>query len=235
LIKHTRRLHRGRRRREAGLTLIEGPSVFGHFVASGGVPEHVLVVEADDASRNLCTERGWTPVLVTPEVLVAVGDTVQPQSPVAVIPIPDTASVRNRDTLVLVDISDPGNVGTMIRSAAAFGWDLAVFGDTADPWSPKVLRAGVRSHFSSHISIFGHPFERSQMGDLDVVASVVSGGHPPERLGRPIALLVGSEAHGLPTSVLQDADRTIMLKMPGGTESLNAAVSGSILMYALAR
>jgi len=134
----------------------------------------------------------------------------------------------------MIDISDPGNVGTMIRSAAAFGWDLAVFGQTADPWSPKVLRAGAGNHFSSHIAVSDHPFDRSKMHDLDVVASVVSGGLPPNRLDRPMALLVGSEAHGLHGSVLEQVDRTVSLPMPGGTESLNAAIAASILMYALA-
>jgi len=173
-------------------------------------------------------------VLVTPEILVAVGDTVQPRSPVSVIPIPATPAVRDKDTLVMVDISDPGNVGTMIRSADAFGWDLAAVGQTADPWSPKVLRAGAGAHFTSRISVSDHPFDETPMPGLDVVASVVSGGPAPQRLDRPIALLVGSEAHGLAARTLEHADRTVSLAMPGGTESLNAAIAASILMYALA-
>ena len=233
LIKKLKTLHRTRGRRDSGLTLVEGPTVFAQMAAAGVVPETVLVVENDSTTMELCRTRGWTAVVVPAEILTAASDTMHPQSPIAAIAIPDTGPMRSRDTLILMDISDPGNVGTMFRSAAAFGWDVSVSGATADPWSPKALRAGVGSHFDLHLSTSADPISEAHAAGLEILASVVKRGGQVVRSDRPIALLVGSEAHGLPDEIAELADRHITLAMPGGVESLNAAVAASVLMYAL--
>jgi len=216
LIKRTRTLHRSRGRRSAGLTLVEGPIVFSQMAASGVILETILTIEDDNETVALCRTQGWTPTLVSREVLAAASDTLHPQSPVVAIRIPESGAMRERDTLLLMDISDPGNVGTMIRSAAAFGWDVCTSGTTADPWSPKVLRDEARS-----------------LG-LEIVASVVTGGDQPTGTDRPIALMVGSESHGLFQGDVSAADRRVTLSMDGGVESLNAGEAASILMYLLA-
>jgi TrmH family RNA methyltransferase len=182
---------------------------------------------------ELCRTRGWTAVVVPQEILTSASDTMHPQSPIASIAVPDTGLMRSRDTLILRDISDPGNVGTMFRSAAAFGWDVCVSGSTTDPWSPKALRAGVGSHFGLHLSSSVDPIVEAHAAGLEILAAVVTGGGQVIRSDRPIALLVGSEAHGLPDEVARLADRLITLSLPGGVESLNAAVAASVLMYAL--
>lgn len=233
LIKRIKRLHRGRGRREAGHTLVEGPAVFAEMVVAGVVPEAIIATMSDEATMDLCESRGWTPSLVTTEVLLSAGDAEHPQSPVAVIRIPDRVAIRGRDTLILDDIADPGNVGTMIRSAAAFGWDVCISGSTADPWSPKVVRAGVGSHFGMYISSSNDPMADAHDTGLELVATVVAGGGDPVRGDRRIALLIGSEAHGLSVEDTAKADRTVTLSMPGEAESLNAAVAASILMYVL--
>ncbi len=233
LVKRIKKLHRARGRREAGLTLVEGPTVFAQMVGAGVSPETVIVSKSDEVTMDLCESHGWTPTIVTDEVLTSVGDAVHPQSPVVVIRIPDRTAIRSRDTLILNDIADPGNIGTLIRSAAAFGWDVCVSGTTADPWSPKVVRAGVGSHFGMHISSSDDPIADAHEMGLDLVATVVSGGGEPVRSERRIGLLIGSEARGLSEGDIEKADRTVTLSMPGEAESLNAGVAASILMYVL--
>jgi TrmH family RNA methyltransferase len=233
LIKRIRGLHRQRGRRREGLTIVEGPILFGQMAGAGVTPEVILMLEDDDETLALCENRGWEPIAVSVEVLASAGDTVQPQSPVAAVPIPEAADIRWRDTLFLIDISDPGNTGTMIRSAAAFGWDVCISGSAADPWSPKVLRAGAGSHFDVHLAASSDPVAEARDAGLEVVASVVTGGGQPDRGNRPIALMIGSEAHGLSTGTAALADRALTIPMSGSVESLNAGVAASLLMYLL--
>lgn len=234
LVKQFKLLHRVRRRREAGLTIAEGPTVFGLAAAAGVVPEVIFALESDTETARICDQHGWVLTLVTPEILKTAADTVQPRSPVAIVSVPSSVPMRFRDTLIISDVSDPGNVGTMIRSAAAFGWDVCTTGATADPWSPKVLRAGAGSHFGVHLSTSPDPIFGAHELGLEVVATVASGGDPPKRGETLIALLIGSEAHGLSPRDRERSDRLLTLSMPGKTESLNAAVAASIAMYALA-
>lgn len=233
LIKRVRTLHRARGRRSAGRTFIEGPIVFSQIAVAGVVPETVIATADDVETLELCRTYGWAPVVASREVLAAASDTVHPQSPIAVIPVPVPELMRGRDTLVLVDVSDPGNVGTMIRSAAAFGWDVCVSGATADPWSPKVLRAGAGGHFNVYFSSSADPVADGRACGLEIMASTVSGGRSARRGNQRIALLVGSEAHGLSEDCVAAADELVTLPMAQGVESLNAGVAASILMYGL--
>ncbi|GMQ93173.1 MAG: RNA methyltransferase [Acidimicrobiia bacterium] len=233
LIKQFKKLHRARRRREAAQTIVEGSNVFGLAIGAGIKPVAVLVLEEDKVTRELAADRGFPIMVVTEEVMKAAADSANPQGPVALIDVPAAGSIRPRDTLVLRDIADPGNVGTMIRSAAAFGWDVCVSGSTADAWSPKVLRSGVGTHFGVHLASTDNPVLDAHAVGLEVIATVVADGGESLRGDRPIALMIGSETHGLSRSDIEQADRTVTLNMPGAIESLNAAVAGSILMYTL--
>jgi TrmH family RNA methyltransferase len=233
LIKRIRTLHRARGRRSAALTLVEGPTAFTQMAAAGVSPEVIIAVEDDAETAALCSRYGWTPVLVSAEILESAGDTVHPQSPIAVIQVPKPSTLRGRNTLILVDVSDPGNVGSMIRSASAFGWDVCISGDTADPWSPKVLRSAVGTHFDVHLSASTEPVLDGRECGLEIVATVVAGGGHPDRGDRAIGLLIGSEAHGLPEEMTVAADRKVTLSISNGVESLNAGVAASILMYVL--
>lgn len=234
VVKSFRRLHRPKGRIEEFATIIEGPTIFREAVGAGVEIQSVLVEKGDIATIEICEARGLSSELVTAEVLAAASDTVHPQSPVVMIAQPRPDRMHFRDTLVLRDIGDPGNVGTMIRSAAAFGWDVCVTGDSAHPWSPKVIRAGAGAHFRVHLSFSSDPIADARELGLDIAASVVSGGAAPGRGNHPMALLVGSEAHGLSPIDIEASDSLITIPIAAHTESLNAAVAASILMYALA-
>lgn len=232
-IKAFKRLHRARGRSEAMATLIEGPTVFREALDADVEFRSVLVEKGDDVVLELCASHSIEPTIVTAEVLASAGDTVHPQSPLAMISTPEPDRMHYRDTLVLRDISDPGNVGTMIRSAAAFGWDVCVTGTSAHPWNPKVVRSASGAHFKVHLSFSDDPISDAGELGLDIAASVVAGGRKPSRGDHPIALLIGSEARGLSARDIESSDRTITIPISDGSESLNAAVAASVLMYAL--
>ena len=231
-IKAVRRLRRGRERRQTRRTLVEGPNLVAAALGAGVVPVDVYTV-AGGALVARCEAAGSTIVEVSGPVLEAVSTTVEPQDPVGVIVIPEPARLETRRTVVAVDISDPGNVGTLIRSAGALGWQIALIGG-ADPWSPKVLRASAGAQLL-HPAVIVEGIEALIGGGLTPVAATVSGGVGPASLemDRPIALLVGSEAHGLDDGVVEQCAASMTIEMSGDIESLNAGVAGAIAMYAL--
>lgn len=232
-IKSVRGLHRAKERRVRGKTLIEGPAIFADFLDAGFTPSTVLCATDDTATIDACHASNIPFTLVTSDVLKVASDTATPRSPVAVIDVPEPAELRTHNTLILVDISDPGNVGTMIRTATALGWDVAATASTADIWSPKVIRSGAGAHSRARLARIEDPVSASRDQGLAIVAMVVEGGGAPRVLEVPVALLVGSEAHGLAGSLTAASDERITIPMPGDTESLNAAVAAAIAMYAI--
>ena len=139
---------------------------------------------------------------------------------------------------MLEDIQDPGNVGSMLRSAAAAGVAQAFLSKgCAFAWSPKVLRAGQGGHF--HLEIFEDvdlvDWARNFRGAL--VAAVAHGGESlfEARLAAPIAVAVGNEGAGLSPALLAAATRRVSIPMPGGFESLNAAAAAAVCLFECAR
>jgi TrmH family RNA methyltransferase len=232
-VKGVRELHQRKARSVRGETIVEGPTVFGEFLSADVVPSVVLCTSLDQLTMERCAGIGIEPTLVTDEVLTSASDTRTPRSPVAVVAIPPANRLRLHNTLVLVDIADPGNVGTMIRTAAAFGWDVAVSGTTADLWSPKTIRSSAGTHIRTRLVILDDPVTMAAEAGLMTVATVVAGGDMPRCRDVPVALLVGSEAHGLPLTIVERCDVRTTIAMPGHTESLNAAVAASIVMHAM--
>ncbi|MEX1279491.1 MAG: RNA methyltransferase [Acidimicrobiia bacterium] len=230
LVREVVGLHSARGRRDADAVLVEGPTVLAEALATGRRPRLILTTDPeawDDGADRV--------VAVSPAVLERVATTVTPQDPVAVLDRPlghPTSPLR----LVAWQITDPGNLGTIVRGAAAFGADLVVGGvGAADPWSPKALRAGAGAHF--RICVAEADDISAAIGDRPAAALVVDGGVDPGLLAdrRPLCLVVGSEAHGLPTEVIDRCQARVTIPMPGGTESLNAAMAASIALYAMTR
>ena len=232
-VRAVRELHRRKARIARGETMIEGPTVFGEFIDAGVLPSVTLCTERDTLTIERCATVGLDPVLVTEDVLASVSDTRAARSPVATVSVRPPEQLRSRNTLILVDIQDPGNVGTMIRSAAALGWDVAVSGSTADVWSPKTIRASAGTHVHTWFISLDEPVEEAADAELMTVAAVVAGGGHPHPQTAPVALLIGSEARGLSEEVVEQCDLQTTIEMPGGTESFNAAIAASITMYAM--
>jgi RNA methyltransferase, TrmH family len=133
-------------------------------------------------------------------------------------------------TLALWRIADPGNVGTLLRAADAFGAGVALSDGCADPTGPKALRASMGAVFRVPLSGFAEPAGRR-------IALVPSGGIPlPElQADGDVVLVLGAEREGLPSEVLEQCEERASIPQPGGGESLNVAMAGSIALYELAR
>ncbi|HJU82304.1 MAG TPA: RNA methyltransferase [Acidimicrobiia bacterium] len=220
-IQAAARLHRSSEREATGLTLLEGPKLVEEAKRAGIA--FVELFSLDDSHPDA--------VRISEAALERLSSTRAPQSPVAVIAIPRHRLRVERSVLVAWEISDPGNLGTMIRTAAAFEMDVGVVRG-ADPWSPKTLRSAAGAHFHTAVVSIENPFEIG----ATTIATVSSGGAEPGSLplGR-LAIFIGNEAHGLPDEALTVADSAVSIPMPGGTESLNAAAAAAILCYEVAR
>jgi len=231
-IKAVRRLHRGRERRRTGQALVEGPNLITAALEAGLVPVDVYTVDGGELVTR-CEAAGSTIIEVSGPVLAAISTTMEPQDPVSVIVIPARRRLESRPTVVAVEISDPGNVGTLIRSAGALGWQIGMIGG-ADPWSPKVLRASAGVQFS-HPAVAVTSFEQLLVVGLKPVAATVSGGRNPRSLeqAQPIALLIGNESHGLPATMVERCVASLTIPIADDVESLNAAVAGAVAMFAL--
>lgn len=235
IVVDASRLHRARERRDTGLTLLEGPHLLAEAVNASADIRTVFIASGDSAGGSAVLATGIEPVVVDERALQRIAGTETPRGPVAVVAIPEQRPPLSQNLLVSWGVSDPGNVGTMIRVAAAFGWDFSYTPGTADPWSPKVLRAGAGNQFSLGISEIAGLDSIGSAG-YTPLATVLSGGADPELLEtRRWALLIGEEAAGLPADVVEACDRSVSIAMPGGIESLNAAVAAGILTYVISK
>lgn len=227
-VAEAARLHRAEERRSRRLTLLEGPHLVEEASKSGAPLVEIFALPDDSDAARWARSAGVDLVVVGEEALRRLSSTQSPQSPVAVMQIPERSLDPDRSVLVAWQIADPGNLGTMIRTAAAFGLDVGVMAGAVDPWSPKVLRAASGGHFQTSVGSI------EELGALQAikVATVLSGGSSPRTLppGR-LALFIGSEAHGLPDEVVNNADVRVTIPMAGATESLNAAAAAAILAY----
>jgi TrmH family RNA methyltransferase len=229
------RLHRARDRHREGRTLLEGPHLLGEALGAGVVPQTVFALTDDEDTRRLADIHGFALVLVDSTGLSRIAGTKTPRGPIAVVSIPEPGSANATGVLVSWGVSDPGNLGTLIRTAAAFGWDFGYTIAGADPWSPKTLRAGSGGHFHIGLRQVESTTELVQLG-YTPVASVVTGGTDPATLPRGrYALLVGEEAAGLPPAIVDAAAWKVTIPMAHGTDSLNAAVAAGILVYELGK
>lgn len=184
--------------------------------------------------------------LVTEKAAKVLSDTVTPVGLVAVCAMPDT---RLDDVLATgptfvampVEISEPGNAGTLIRVADAMGADAVVLaGDSVDPYNGKCLRASAGSIFSLPVVTHGDAVDAvRQVRDagLQVLATVLDGRVSLDDvdLSPPAAWLFGPEAHGLAPEVITLATSTVRIPMSGGAESLNVAAAAAICLYQTAR
>lgn len=231
IVVEAARLHRGRHRRDRAQTLLEGPALLSDALGSGCRVRSVFAVPDDDHSRRLSETHDLPLTLVDGRALARLAGTETPRGPVAVVDIPDEQLAEDRDLLVSWGVSDPGNVGALIRTAAAFGWGFGYSGGTADPWAPKTLRAGAGGQFQTAV---GPVRELADLTAWETIATVVAGGESPSDVSAPlVAVLIGEEASGLPDEVAGSCARRVSIPIEGPTESLNAAVAAGIVVYEL--
>ncbi|HVB18702.1 MAG TPA: RNA methyltransferase [Acidimicrobiales bacterium] len=224
--------------------MIEGPDLVEAALASGVEFEALFVdlEKVDGATATLigrAESAGVRTFALDGAVFERVADTKTPQGLLASVrlPIADLDALTGALTvLVLCDVQDPGNAGTIIRSSDASGASAVVFcGQSVDPFNPKTMRASAGSVF--HVPIVVADFDAlrafCRREHIQLVASVARGGANPREvdLARPSALMVGNEATGLSPSEISAADLVVTIPMAGSAESLNAGVAGSLLAF----
>jgi TrmH family RNA methyltransferase len=236
---------RSRQRREDSAFVVEGVRLVEEALDSGW--EARLVMYTDDQDlRGLrlvdeFASHGVPIELVTLQVMRAASDTQTPQGILAVISLADLPLPESLDFVFIPDgIRDPGNLGTMLRTAAAAGVN-AVFlpPGTVDAFAPKVLRSAMGAHF--RLPLFTGSWEeiraRISGASLRVYLAAADCGlvYTQANFRSPLALIVGGEAGGAGEAARQVGDACVSIPMPGGTESLNAAVAAAVLFYEVLR
>jgi TrmH family RNA methyltransferase len=233
-----------RQRGKVKQTLLDGAHLLAAYLDAGMLPQHMLlnVAASHDAETTaLLARMGDVPVTQLDDRLFAeLSELKTPTGILALINVPqmDRPIAQNCFALLLEDIQDPGNLGSMLRSAAATGCDAVFLSPgCADAWSPKVLRAAMGGHFALHI------YEQQ---DLTSVAQAFNGMLLATSLQATrslydcdlcgnVAFMVGNEGAGLSDELLNFATQKITIPMQGKVESLNVAAATAICLFEVVR
>lgn len=237
LVKDTCALHHTKYRYQAGHFIAEGIRVIETLLAAK--MSLVTLFKISSAAR---THQFDVPenkqILVTDIIMKKMSLAVTPSGFLAVFRIPPNPPLslitEAQNGLVLANITDPGNMGTLIRSAAAMNVTSIIVVEGTDPWHPKVVQASAGTIGMTRVAQYDWQTTSNALkGSL--CGMVVTGGQDPKQLDarKKRFLVIGNEAHGLPADWLADCDEQLTIAMPGHTESLNAAVAGSLALYLL--
>jgi TrmH family RNA methyltransferase len=246
LVEAARLIASSRDRRKSGKCVLEGEHLVGVYLDRVGLPETLVVVDekiADSRIAALVARMPPRDVLAVPAALFAgasslpvdIGVLAVVATPAAVMPRP------SRRHVLLDDVQDPGNVGTILRTAAAAGVEQILLSKhCAFAWSPKALRAGQGAHFlTSVVEDVDLPAWAAQFRGRggQVIATAARGASDLYYavLREPWAVAVGNEGAGLSPALAAHADTTVAIPMPGGMESLNAAAAAAVVLFELVR
>ena len=232
-VKQVRSLRDKKFRKQSGLFVVEGGNIFKDMPEGLSV-EYILATEErlDEVQKLIFSTRVCVYV-VSESVMKSLSDTVTPYGLIAVLKTPQVEfSMPKGNALLLDGVSDPGNMGTIIRTAAARGFEDIYLLDCVDVYSPKVVRATLGGLFKVRLCEVD---EGEAIDLLDNLNSAVLdfGGEDLTKaeINSPILIVTGSEAHGVRDSVLEHSKRILTLPMTNGIESLNAAVATAVAMY----
>lgn len=235
--------HDAARRRRERRTVLEGPHLLAAYLDSGARPAALMVSESGAQTPQIAAlvhRAAIAPVAVTDAVFRWMADAASPAGLAAEIGLPDGRPDISaaRHAVFLDGVQDAGNVGAILRSAAAFGVELAVLGrGCADAWSPKVLRAAMGGHFALGIAeVADLAAALAQFPGKRVCAAPARGAPPAELdLTGALAWIVGSEGRGVSAEVAALATLRASVPLAQGVESLNVAAAAAILFYERAR
>ncbi|MBR2441755.1 MAG: RNA methyltransferase [Clostridia bacterium] len=232
LIKQTAALKEKKARKEQGVFLVEGRKMSMECLASGFEIEHTFLAEdyAGDVSAFV------NPVWVSNDVFARLSDEKTPQGVLCRVKIPQrTLCVPKASCLFLDGVSDPGNLGAIIRTANAAGYnEIYLTEECADPYSPKSVRASMSGIFFTKIYRAPRVEILSVLEGTPIVVADMGGENAFSfRAPQKLALVIGNEGNGVSDEVRAKAAHTVKIPMQATQESLNAAVSAGILMYLL--
>jgi RNA methyltransferase, TrmH family len=213
-LKLIRKLAEKKYRVESGLFVAEGEDLVEAAREAGVQPVELLVAGED----------------VEPELVARFSTLPHPARQIGIYRAADLPQGTREVALALWRVADPGNVGTLLRTADAFGAAVALSAGSADPLGPKALRASAGS-------VFRVPLVAWEDVPGRRVALVAHGGRPlaEVEVEPPVTFVLGAEREGLPDDVLAAADETASIRLPGRAESLNVAAAGAVALYELSR
>lgn len=244
LVKQLRELHTPSGRLQQQRLLLEGTHLLEEALRLGRMPDLLLATPEwlhrhgdllqRMASTTLCRE-------ATEEVIETAATTRHPDGVVCTLPweLPGQALPKRAPSfgLLLENVQDPGNLGTLLRTALAAGVDQVWLGDGADPWQPKVLRASSGASLALAIARFKAAdlparLQQAREAGLTIAATVVRGGEPywNQNWQEPLLLLLGNEGSGLSRELLEEAQVRLTIPLEPGVESLNVAVAAGPLL-----
>jgi RNA methyltransferase, TrmH family len=237
-------LKRRRKRRETGLFLAEGVRVAEELLAAGIVPEMAVVSSAlEDTGRGREVRRRLPAAAVrsvSEHELARLAATDSPQGVLIVARAPEKTAEsvglsQRALVLVLDEVQDPGNFGTLVRSAAAFDVAAVVaLPGTVDPWNPKAVRAaaGMSFHVPILAMVPADAIAWLRTHEFQILVTEAGDAVPDEvPAADRVALVVGNEGAGVSAAMRAEAARAVSVPMPGRAESLNVAVAAGILLH----
>ena len=228
---------KARLRRGEGKLVLEGDRLIMDALSSGGKPSLALY-SAERADYRVIAQlqnRDCEVLPVTGDILRYLSDTRQPSGIVAVFALPKPRIPRQSTRVLILDaIGEPGNLGAILRSAAAAGCHLAILApDCADPYSPKVLRAAMGAHF--RLPLVEAPWNEiaSFCQDLPVYAASAEADHRYTQVDwrGEWALILGNEARGISRAARRLAQAAIAIPMSGAAESINVASAAAVILF----
>lgn len=226
-----------RERRKLGKTLLDGAHLVSGYVECFGMPELVIIPEGEGTNEvtGLIQNLSDVPMVMFPTLMFSeLTPVASPAGILALVKTPRLAVPEEVSfALMLEDIQDPGNLGSMLRSAAAAGADVVYLSEgCADAWSPKALRGGQGAHYMLPI------VERADLPEMvrtfkgKAFATAMQGESLyMQDLTGPVAFLIGNEGAGLSESLLKAASKCVTIPMPGRIESLNAMAAATICLF----
>lgn len=243
IIKQIRSLNDKKGRRQAHAFLLEGLRLVNEAVVSGAEIIYFVVSDSFFDRFKSSVSIDWNAIVyqIPDELFSRIGGTNTPQGIMSVVGLPENIESKIpsdfKRIVVLENIQDPGNVGTIIRTADACGFDGVILSkDCADPFNPKVIRSTMGSIF--HLSVvvvedIYKAMESLQKSGLKLASADIKNAIPCHQadLSGKIAIVIGNEGNGITEKMLSIADLSVKIPMPGKAESLNASVAASILLY----
>ena len=231
LVKKIRALRDKKYRDEFSEYVVEGAKSVCEAASCGA---ELVIIAATVKGAELVRDLNFPTEILSDDVFKSVSEEVSPQGVLAIVKKPVTSADEVAEKCVLLDgVSDPSNVGAIIRSAAAFGYNTVLIADGADAYASKAVRASMGGIFRVKV-LFGTRAEMLEKVKVPFIVADMDGeelnaAQVPEKH----CIVIGNEAHGVSELLRARAEYTVAIPMQNGMESLNAAVSAGIIMYAL--
>ncbi|MBE5743884.1 MAG: RNA methyltransferase [Clostridiales bacterium] len=232
LIKMLASLKDKKGRRENGLYIAQGVKMVSEAIKFNQEIEYIVIAEGFDASFLDCNAKTIT---VTNQVFEYLSDEKTPQGVLAVIKIPEfTANKPNGNAIVLDGIQDPGNLGTIIRTAVASGYSDIYLINSVDPFSPKVVKASMSGIYFVNLYKCTYDELFQVIDGYDLIVSDLDGDNLFEfKPKNNYAIVIGNEGNGVSNELREKASVVLTIPMTDKIESLNASVAAALMMYNL--